>query len=168
MLKEHESIVTAVAATPDGAWILSADWTRRVRIRSTKQLGEPESLGTIGDDGLTGLAVAPDGVTLALGGSEKVHGQPQKAYPITLWDFRRRKMIAAFESNPSPASLLAFSAQGKVLVSAAADSIVRVWNVAAKTQIREHRGNTFAVSPSGNVVAVGHDKGVTLIRLQAP
>jgi WD40 repeat protein len=161
----HDAIVTGVAVTPDGSLVVSVDFTRRVRIRPIQPGRDAESLGTIGDEGLNGLAIAPDGITLALGGSAKVYHKPQTTYPITLWDLHARKMLASLESNPSPASALAISAGGRILGSMGPDNVVRIWSLVTRKQLFEVPGSSFSLSGAGKVLVVAQDKSVKVVRV---
>src|SRR5262249_22028532 len=113
-------------------------------------------------------AFAPDGLTLAQGGNDRIGL------------FRIMKLTRASLSlhRGLPITALAFSADGKTLVSGhgqscgAAPGVVRVFDVARGVEARTLPGNTFgtntvAVSPDGLTVAAGghRDKLVRLFEL---
>lgn len=162
MLPPHDSVVTAVAVTPDGATVLSADLERRVRIRPIDPKARAESLGTIGE-GFTGLAIAPDGTTVALGGSEKTSGRSPKSFPVEIWDLRTRKRLSTLQGHRSPTNALAFATGGRLIVSAATDGTVSVWNASTGKLLLGSSGAAFAVSATS--LAIGEARTVKIVPL---
>src|SRR5262249_60646477 len=69
------------------------------------------------------------------------------------------------EENKSRVDSLAFSPDGKTLVSASTDSAVQLWDANTGKELRRLGGTgggpayTVAFSPDGKTVAVGHEAG---------
>jgi WD40 repeat protein/serine/threonine protein kinase len=103
-----------------------------------------------------GLAFSPDSQLVATTG---VHGGG-----ITLWDVRRNHPVAHLQ-HPNHANLVAFSTDGKALVTADRRS-VRIWNLAGaeeKLALSGHDGGASGVafSPDGTLLAsAGRDRMV--------
>jgi WD40 repeat protein len=67
---------------------------------------------------LCGVALSPDGHTLACADRENV---------VRLWDTRTGRQARGLRGHTAPVSCLAFDPEGKRLVSGALDGVVRVW-----------------------------------------
>ncbi|HKR64000.1 MAG TPA: WD40 repeat domain-containing protein, partial [Thermoanaerobaculia bacterium] len=102
-----------------------------------------------------GIAFSPDGKLVATAAED-----------ILLWDAQTHAKIARFES-PAIVWSIAFSPDGRSLVSSHADGAVLIWDVAERERIaslNEHSGAVRAVafSPDGRTVAsAGEDRTVT-------
>lgn len=69
---------------------------------------------------VNGLAVSPDGKTLASSGSDRV---------IRQWDLATKKLRMEIPGHTDWIYTIAFSADGKTLISAGSDRTIRVWDV---------------------------------------
>lgn len=103
--------------------------------------------------GVTALDVAPDGGVAVAGADGSVQFQAEASTS-------RRAMA---EPSGLAATALAFSADGKQLVSVGRDSVANVWNVAARSRVaslhgHEHPIRTVAVSSDGAWVASGGEE----------
>src|SRR5205823_7591217 len=93
-------------------------------------------------------AFSPDGKVLAVPG-----GRGWSDSTVQLWDVSgdRPRQTAEVRGHSRPVSALAFSADGKTLVSGGADNTVRVWGVAAgalseRVPLRGHTGALYDVA----------------------
>ncbi len=98
--------------------------------------------------GVTAVDVAPDGSVAMAGADGSVQFQAENATS-------RRAMA---DATGVAATALAFSADGKHLVSVGRDSVAKVWNVATRTRLmtlqgHEHAIRAVAVSSDGAWVA---------------
>jgi WD40 repeat protein len=144
--KQHKAPVLAVAFSPDGQRVASADsggsvfvWeaeTGKVvasRIIKGEPVRERQILA-----GVRGLAFAPDGARLALA-LEKKPG-------IRIWDLSEGEKDALVVKGIAGAvNGIAFSPDGKQLVSAGSDGSVRVWNAEDGTELHALKGHVEAV-----------------------
>jgi hypothetical protein len=77
----------------------------------------------------TAFAFSPDGKILAAGG-EREEGKTLIYSPISLWDVNTGRELRRLPGHLFGVNALAFSADGKRLVSGGAGNVLRVWDVA--------------------------------------
>jgi WD40 repeat protein len=103
------------------------------------------------------LAFSPDGKMLAVGnGHGPYPGRPDvsKWGAIQLFDVESGKRMARLAGDPAPVQSVAFTPDGKTLVSADMDEIVKVWDVATgQERLSLRAGSHLALSPDGNTLA---------------
>jgi WD40 repeat protein len=166
------------ALTDDGRSIaiayLTSDFKRRAlllySVDSGRLLGEFH--GEV--DGIECLAFSPDGRLLATGARWPVAGRAGWPYPVRLWDVASKREICRFSGLPPGkpdghggwAECLAFSRDGRTVVSGGGENNLRFWDVKSHRekfpQIAEAhseylRSATF--SPDGRWLATGGADG---------
>jgi WD40 repeat protein len=104
------------------------------------------------------LAFAPDGATLAV-----VYGL--RISLLAMPDGNERVVL---RGHPNYIHALGFMPDGRTLLSAGADGIVRVWNVSAGTEARSFDWGigkvcVAAVSPDGTLCAAGGENGKVVV-----
>ncbi|GAA5171406.1 hypothetical protein GCM10023321_69930 [Pseudonocardia eucalypti] len=170
---EHPTQVLSAMFDPRGRWLVSSGADDRLRFWSTA------GLGTIRDPlfdhpGHGGpLAFSPDGALLAtLGATEAT---------IRLWDLtgpEPRPIGPDLDPRYDDVLALAFTPDGRTLVSGTADGTVSFWDLADPAAPRaQHRPlaigrkpvQAIAISPDGRTMAAGQgDATVTLWRIGNP
>jgi sugar lactone lactonase YvrE len=166
-LGQHEGAVHALAVSPDGAKVASADHGKTLKLWNaatgkllwSHQAHEYEAHV---------LAFSPDGSTLA-------SGCAREKYPgVKLWDVttgKVRKRLSARGQGPNLGGIrsVAFSPDGSLLASSeVTDNVVFLWTLDKGEILRRLQGHTGAVislafSPDGSTLASGsNDKTVRL------
>jgi WD40 repeat protein/tRNA A-37 threonylcarbamoyl transferase component Bud32 len=151
-IKAHNSMVYAVAISPDGEIIASGSSDRTIKmweLRTGRKLrhlgrwfsGHTESVWT--------LAFSPDGQTLASGSWDST---------IKLWQVSTGKRILTINAHPKWVNSVTFSPDGQILASSSADCTIKLWQVSTGREIRTFTGHTDSVasvafSPDGQILA---------------
>ncbi len=143
-LEVEETEITSVAFSPDSKTLATA--SRSVALWNSSGV----LLRRTGRDcPATVVAFAPDGKTLAAG---RLDGD------VLLLDTSDLSEVGRFEGHHRRIVSLAFSADGRTLLSSGTDRSVRVWDVPSKRQrwVRENCGREgpTALSPDGKVIAL--------------
>jgi WD40 repeat protein/serine/threonine protein kinase len=159
---ESDAPLDAVAFSADGTKFATGGWDHAARIWETAT-GKP--LATLKHDGLYVHAVAfsPDGRFLATGGND-----PRA--PLRLWDAATGKPVAAggFAGHTDAVVSVAFSRDGKRLLSASFDKTARLWDVESGKELKSFLGHSWwvwsaAFSPDEERVVTASQDGSAII-----
>ncbi len=155
-LKDHIDAVFAVAFSPEGKWLASGSQDRSVKVWDVTS---GQRLYTLGEplDGINTIAFSPSGKQIAAAGFDKT---------IYIWNLGEKNgtlqqsLIADEDSILS----LAWSPDGKVLVSSSADDSIRFRDAATLNplSVLENQPDwveALAISPDGKRLAAGRFNG---------
>ena len=164
--------VFAVAFSPDNKLLAAAGADRAIRvfdIAAKKQLVQIEDHA----DWVLGIAWSPDGKKLASASRDKTSKvfdmSPRKLDPnaVALGTESKNVLsgesLATFNSHGQPVHDVAFSPDGKSIITCGADKQIRVWNPANGKQVRAIKGFgdkvfDIAVAKDGRVFSSSADK----------
>ncbi|MCI0464303.1 MAG: PQQ-binding-like beta-propeller repeat protein [Gemmataceae bacterium] len=153
----------ALAYAPDGRTLAMAVRFGKVVLWDAYSGQQVKALA--GPPGVTALAFAPDGKTLATAGewkwSEERGDNPEPREPddntIRLWEVQSGQLRGRLVGNQKGTTALAFSPDGRHLVSGSKDGVVRLWDVSSGTwrELRGHAGAVLGVAfaPDGRTLA---------------
>jgi WD40 repeat protein len=165
VFREHRAWVQAVAWSPDGRLIASADQNQTVLVweAATARILHRVQGGCV--------AFSPDGKTLATGGYNRdVRARDVLPGLVWLWDVTNGKEVCRFRGHLSPVICVAFSPNGRLIASGGQavfglrvegqkyeTESIRIWNVVSGQQQFRFGGrrgcNCLTFSPDGRSLA---------------
>ncbi len=155
-----EPIVTRVqlAFAPDGKLLAATTAYDRIAFHDLVA-GRPAGELRLPDNGVLRFAFAPDGKTLATGGIIE-------APAVRTWDVRTRKLVRILGRHEGGVSFVAYTPDGRCLVSGNGGQIV-VQEVATggeRLRLRARAAvDSVAVSPDGKLLAAGVGDGTGVV-----
>jgi WD40 repeat protein len=160
ILRGRSDGVRAIAYSPDGRTLASADFDGAVRLWDTRAgaaLGGPLRGH---EHEVWGLSFSPDGRVLA---SSSFDGT------VRFWDVQERRLLGGpVDADAGAVRAVAFSPDRRTLAVAGSDDTVQLWDARARRPLAALRGHTaevwtVAFSPDGRTLAsAGIDRTVRL------
>ncbi len=160
----HMAIIKAIAFTPDGSQLVSASEDKTIRVwdvATGKTLRTIRGEAALGEPGkIFAMALSPDGKLLAAGGwMEKAAANPCCGV-IRVYDFISGKLVALLKGHTSVVDSLAFSPDGRYLISGSDDNTAIVWEIGSLSdgvaavkllhRLEGHRDHIYAVGFSAD------------------
>jgi RNA polymerase sigma factor (sigma-70 family) len=155
----HEDTVSSLAFSPDGKLLVSGSYDRTVRLWDRAAGKEIGRLPTRRGLAAHAVAISPDGKLLAVGGDNDTG----RADTLRLWDLATRKELPVTLGHNGAVTSVAFSRDGKILVSGGMDGSVYFWDIPTGRVLREGSWGlrwrtpiqTVTLSHDGKTVAAG-------------
>lgn len=148
----HLANVVDIAVTPDGKQLVSASNDKTIRIwdiatgktvRMIRGESAPGNWGTI-----YAMALSPDGRSVAIGGFLSEADAPSAA-SIHIFDFTTGKLVKVIKGHKDVIFALAYSADGKRLISGSGDKSAIIWDAASGQQIFQLTGHSEQIEAVG-------------------
>jgi WD40 repeat protein len=157
----HTSNVTAVAFSPDGAWLATASLDQTVKVWSTANWNLQQTL--VESNAVGSVAFSPDGQEIISG---SVDGT------ISMWNWSGGNCVWTIAAHALPVTATVFTPDGSRVISGSDDRTVRVWSAADGSAVgtagsRNNFLGAVALSPDGTlcenaISAVGFSPDGTL------
>lgn len=170
----HQGPVRAVTFSPDGRFIATAGDDGKVIVRDFATKGRlwvcvPPAGAPSGP--LRALAFSPDGERLASAGVDDAPSGRLRNAP-RVWNTATGELTFTLEGHGAEVTALAFSPDGRLLLTTSLDGAARLWNASEGTLLETFDQPNLPVtagafSAEGASVVLGYDDG-TLLVFDAP
>ena len=150
----HMATIKGLVFTPDGKQIVSGgldklirvwDWQTGATVRMIRGQIGPGPEGVI-----YAIALSPDGHWLAAGGfMAPGHGvRDNEVGDIRLYEFGSGKLVGLLRGHADVVNSVAFSRDGKLLISGSADRTAMLWDVQGRRPLHRLQGHTDVIYAS--------------------
>ena len=152
----HDSLVGAVAFSPDGKYLVTTNEANDVNVWEIMTQTRVITLAS-GSAFLNAVVVNPIGGQIASGGEEGI---------VRVWDFASGELLFAINGHIAPVTSLAYSPDGKWLASAGVDDRAILWDAGTGEKVDVFSGHHDVVwsvafnSDGSRIVTASRDSTV--------
>lgn len=152
-LRSRNEIITSVAFSPDGQWIVNGNNNHTIELRNLNG----NSIARV----FTGHESVVNSVVFSPNGQHIVSGSDDKT--VRLWDLHGNPIGQSFLGHDDWVTSVAFSPNGQYIVSASVDKTIRLWNLYGNPIGQPFVGHkslvsSVAFSPDGQHIISGSDE----------
>ncbi|KAJ8589382.1 WD40 repeat-like protein [Rhizopogon salebrosus TDB-379] len=147
----HNSGVVHICWNRDGRWVVSGDDEGTARVWDVES-GKTVLVIETGLTQVWAVIYSPDTTMIATGGHKR-----EEEY-LKIWDANTGELVANLKGDTGTVYCLAWTADGKTLISGSEDHSIRTWNTTTWQQIAVLTGHTdevygIAISLNGRILA---------------
>ncbi|KIK37469.1 hypothetical protein CY34DRAFT_43057, partial [Suillus luteus UH-Slu-Lm8-n1] len=167
--KGHTRAVMSFCWSRDGRRVLSGSWdgtARQWEVESGETMPEPieNILASIetGHEYVFAVVYSPDTTLIATGGRDGPISEEPIECSVKIWDAKSGKLVATLKGHTDIVCCLAWTKDGKTLISGSYDASIRTWDTTNWKQtavLDEHTSHVFAIaiSPNDRILASASD-----------
>lgn len=147
----------AIDVSPDGTRLVASGWNGLARVWTIDSDDPPVVLPHGPTSFVNAVSFCPDGKLVVTGSSDRAGGY------LRLWDAQTGKLLKRFDGHEDTVLSVAFSRDGKRLLTSSYDETARLWNVETGELVRSFVGHDWwvwcaAFSPDEKrIVTASHD-----------